>query len=220
MRWFPNAITFRCSDVSLTYSSVRMWFISIHFTSLKKTIVFIFVSSNGNNHFSCFFPYRPRTKYEGRLCFQSVHTRGISHLHLIILPLVPCPLQGLLQWLVPGPFLGGTPVPGGGTSVPGGIPQDGYPQSGQDWVPPGQDRIGYPLDRSGWGIPQPWLGCTPPARSGWGTPRTGYIWTGYASCGFPQDCLVWNIFYLLKPRLYSCINLHENFIRSIVGLGM
>ena len=45
----------------------------------------------------------------------------------------PSPRWGVPQSLVPGPFLGGTPVPDG-------VPQDGY-------TPPG---MWYPLARSGW----------------------------------------------------------------------
>ena len=87
---------------------------------------------------------------------------GLPHLHLIILPLVPCPFWGvphlhpIILPLVPCPFWGATPVTGPrslsrGYSTPrlggGGVPQDGVPP----W--PGQDGVPYPLARSGSGTP-------------------------------------------------------------------
>ena len=74
---------------------------------------------------------------------------GVPHLHPIILPLVPCPFQGVPQWLVPGPFqrvpqswMGGTPARDG-TLRPGQdgrVPHDGVPY---------QSGMGYPPARSG-----------------------------------------------------------------------
>ena len=56
--------------------------------------------------------YIYRLKYDGRLCFQSVHhpEGGLPHLHSIILSLVPCPFWVVPQWLVTGPFWGEYPV--------------------------------------------------------------------------------------------------------------
>ena len=94
--------------------------------------------------------YRPRTKYNGRLCFQFVHQggRGLPHLHPIILALVPCPF-----WEVdtPGPFQG-PPQPG----------QDGVPPP----PPPARDVV--PPARTGWHTPQPAvMGYPPfPAKTG------------------------------------------------------
>ena len=107
---------------------------------------------------SSYIPLLP-TAYvrDGRLCFQSVHTRGVPHLHLrpMVLPLVPCPFWGgtpaLFHYTFTGPmsFLVVT-----------------------QWLVPGQDgrrryphlEMGYPMAKSGWG------GYTmmgvPPARDG------------------------------------------------------
>ena len=86
---------------------------------------------------------------------------GVPHFHPIILPLVPCSLQGLVpQWLVPGHFLGGTQSQMGQN---GGYPKTGTPQPGTGY-PPGQ----------GWGTPQPGMAYplpmdgAPPSQ-GWGT---------------------------------------------------
>ena len=89
--------------------------------------------------------YRPRTKYNGRLCFQSVHTGvRIPHLHPIILTLA-------LSFLRSTPVLGGGyPSPRQGEEVPPGYPpppgQDGVPLPPPQKVrPAGQVRMGYPL---------------------------------------------------------------------------
>ena len=98
---------------------------------------------------------------------------------------------------VPGPFLGGTSVPGGGVpqcqvgqySSPGqGVPQSqagGIPEPGggtlrkvtpgYDWgTPRGQNKTGiHLLDRRG-------LGTLPPSQD-WGNPQTDNAWTGYAA---------------------------------------
>ena len=96
-----------------------------------------------NNHMASANIFTARVRsMTGRYCF---HTWGrVTHLHPIILPLVPCPfhgctpvtgprsLLGVPQWLVPGLFLGGTP--------PGQVRTEGTP----GWrVPPSQ----------GWGMP-------------------------------------------------------------------
>ena len=102
---------------------------------------------------------------------------GLSHLHPIILPLVPCP------------FWGGTPVTGPRSGWGEGYPIMGYPP-GQRWVTP-QAGMGYPPARVR--VPTP-----PPSRDRLCLDR---LCRGrYASCGFPQeDFLVWkwNTVYLL-----------------------
>ena len=97
----------------------------------------------------------------------SVHT----HLHPIILQLVPCPFWVVPQWLVPGPFqgvpqpgpdkggypsqvqTGGTPVRDGLTPPPRPGQDGGVPQSGMGYTP-GQDRRVTPVSD---GVP-PWMG--------------------------------------------------------------
>ena len=61
-------------------------------------------------------------------CVCSGGGAGLPHLHPIILPLVPCPFQGVPQ----SQMGGGTPV------------QDGYPLARSGWGTP-QDRMGKPL---------------------------------------------------------------------------
>ena len=66
---------------------------------------------------------------DGKLCFQSVHTWGVPHLHPIIFPLVPCPFQG------------GTPVTGPRSGL------GGYPPARDGVYPPPPDRT---ADGSTW----------------------------------------------------------------------
>ena len=96
---------------------------------------------------------------------------GVSHLHPIILPLVPCPF-----WGIPSPshntstgpmsFLG--EYPSDWSQVKTGREMMGYPHPGQDGEGypiigyPIPSRDGYPLVRSRWGVP---------LTQGWGTPR-------------------------------------------------
>ena len=142
--------------------------------------------------------YRPRTKYDGKLCFKSVHTcgggggGGVPLLHPIILPLVPCPFWGYpisIHNTSTGPmfFLGGyssdwSQVPSGGiTPVPGG----GIPGC----CTPSQVRMGYPPASSEWG--------TPLARSGCGTllpVRMGYSPSQVRmEGGYPYPIMLCNI---------------------------
>ena len=73
-----------------------------------------------------------------------VHTTACYYRpRTIILPLVPCPSWGVLQWLVSGPFPGGT-----------------LTRSGHGGTPA----------RSGWGVPHPSMGLYP--IPGWGYPLT------------------------------------------------
>ena len=84
----------------------------------------------------------------------------VLHLHPIILPLVPCPFQGVPKWLVSNLVPGGTPVL-----------SRGYTRSRQGY-PPARTGLGNPLART-----QDWV---PPVRTGqdWGTPWKGQDWTG------------------------------------------
>ena len=85
--------------------------------------------------------------------FQSVHTRGVTHLHPMILPLVPCPFQG-----VPHSQVGGTPVPEC-TPVSGrGYPSMGYSPPGQDEVPLARDEYPPPTHIM-LGQVMPWTIC-------------------------------------------------------------
>ena len=103
--------------------------------------------------------------------------RGVPHLHLIILSLVPCPLQGysshpIILLLVPGPTKG-YPSPRWGQYP--GHDRIGYlpPILGQGGVSPIQDKMGYPTSRTG----QDWVSLIHD-----GVPSgTGYAWTGYGT---------------------------------------
>ena len=94
--------------------------------------------------------------------------------------------SGVLQWLVPGPFPGGTPVPHGGcpsprmdsTPIPdGGAPgqYQGTPWPGYDWgTSLTRTELGYPIPQPGqdWGTPLASQDKTgEPARSGNPLPR-------------------------------------------------
>ena len=88
---------------------------------------------------ACIFAARIRSTM-GRYCFHkvSVSSHGgypITHLHPIILPLVPCPFQGYLSDWSQVPSWGDTP--GWGTP----LARDGVPPTGQAWgTPPPPDR--------------------------------------------------------------------------------
>ena len=122
----------------------------------------------------------------------------LPNLHPIIL--VPCPFCGVPQWLVPGPFLGGTPVRDGGCTPV------------QDW--------GYPSPRWGggnprWGTPWPGMGYpwgrdlrpvsgVPPGQDG--VPPWDSKWsTCYAAGGMPlaftqENCLVSQFKHILSSH--------------------
>ena len=149
--------------------------------------------------------YRPHTKYDGTLYFQFVCQftpgggwgGGLPYLHPIIFPLVPCPIQGVLQSQVRG-----TPSP----------------PASQNGVPPwrGQDGIATPL-------PQPGLRYSL-ARSGWGTtfgqdrvsPRDRLhldrsCRKRHACCSFPQEDFLVSFYedpgkFSLSPQ-YNCTEL-------------
>ena len=108
---------------------------------------------NTCNYFDVYI-YRP-PMYDGRLCFHFVHHPGGGHLNPIIPPLIPCsfwevppspsnntstgPMSflGVPQWPAPGPFQGGTPLPGEG------YPWWGTHQPGSGWgTSPVQVRMG------------------------------------------------------------------------------
>ena len=103
--------------------------------------------------------YRPRTKYEGRLCFDT--------------SLCVCPqLWGGKGYPIPG--LGGYPILGLGGSTPSQVWVRGTPS--QVWMVGGSTPSqvwmvwGVPHPRSGWGgtPSQVWVGWgVPHPRSGW-----------------------------------------------------
>ena len=106
---------------------------------------------------------------------------GGTHLHQIILPLVPCPFQ-VPQWLIPDPFWG--------------VPQSQAGATTGCCTPPGSSQDGVSPVRSGWGtpsqvnFPQPGQdGVPPPPQSR--LCLDGLCLGRYASYGFPhEDCLV------------------------------
>ena len=104
----------------------------------------------------------------------------VLHLHLMILPFVPCPFCTPVTG--PRSLLGG----GGVNTRTGWVPS----QPLQDGVPPlpSQDRIGYP-SRKEWGSPQQdRMGC-PLARTGWGSPdqdRMAYPTAGQDGVPLPR----------------------------------
>ena len=105
-----------------------------------------------NNDFARKYFYRPRTKYDGMLCFYrclvSANT-AVPH------SLVPGPFQGVPQPLVPCPFWRGTLVPARGTPVSSwDTPGQGYPpRTGQDWVTPLPPKPRQNWDTPGLGTP-------------------------------------------------------------------
>ena len=101
--------------------------------------------------------YRPRTEYDGRLCFDTCLS-----IHPSIHP----------TFCLSTPRGGTRPGPGGGGTLLGGYPARGIPCWGYlGRVPPrpGPDR-GVPWPGPDGGVP--WQG-TPPARSRWGVPWQG-----------------------------------------------
>ena len=119
--------------------------------------------------------YRPRTKYEGRLCFDTSlcvcpHLRGVPH---------PVDGGGTPSQVQVG---GGYPIPSPGRAVPHladrGVP---HPRSGQGVPHPRSG--GYPIQLMGdtpskvWTgggtLSQIWMGI-PYSRSRWGTPHLGW----------------------------------------------
>ena len=113
----------------------------------------------------------------GKLLFSQVHAcshsgGGLPHLHLIILPLIPCPFWG---WGTPSPspILPLVPCPFWGWGVPSAwsndVPSRGYPiQCQWEEVPQSRPDRSTPI-QSWWGCPDPVLMGVP-----WSSPDVGY----------------------------------------------
>ena len=106
---------------------------------------------------------------------------GVTHLHPMILPQVPCPFWGTPS---PSHHTSTGPNLSGGTSSPSHNTSTGlmFFQSRTEWDTPNQDKIGVPPIQS-------WMGFPPartrfPACQNWGAPSgQDQPWTGYAAAG-------------------------------------